>query len=109
MVVALGAQAAGQVGDLEIGLFEGLKLGQLAADVHVDADDLQAGQAGGLGIDLGRAGDRDAELVFLLAGGDLLMGPGVDVGVDADGDRGGHAQRGGDFGQGAQFGFAIRR
>ena len=77
--------------------------------MDVDADDLQAGQAGGLGIDLGGAGDGDAELVFLLARRDLFMRLGVHVRVDADGDRGGHAKAGGHLGQGPQFGFAIPR
>ena len=103
----LGPQAMREVGHLEIGLLEGFQLGQLAADMDVDAHHLDPRQGCGFGIDLGRAGDGDAELVVLLAGGDLFMGAGVHIRIDADGDRRGHAQRHGHLGQGAQFGFAF--
>ena len=40
------------------------KIGELAADMDVDADDLDARQCRRLGIDRAGAADRDAELVF---------------------------------------------
>ena len=43
---------SGEVGDLEVGLLERGEVGELAADVDVDAHDLDAGKARGLGIDL---------------------------------------------------------
>jgi len=103
----LGPQAAGQVGDFGIGFLEGFQFGQLAADVDVDPHDLQAGQTRGFGVDFAGAGNRDAELVFLLAGGDLFMRPGVHVRVDSDGDRGGHAKADRNLGQRPHFGFGF--
>ena len=61
----------------------GFESGDLAADMHVDAGDQDARQLGGAGIDGAGLGDRNAELVLGLAGGDLLVGLGVDVGIDA--------------------------
>ena len=65
---------------------EGLQLGDLAADMHVDAGHLNAGQGRGIGIDSAGALIGDAELVFLLAGRNLGVGLGVDIRVDAEGD-----------------------
>ena len=65
----------------------GVEIGDLAADMHVDADDFEARKLGGQRIDFARAADRDAELVLGLAGRDLGVGLGVDIGVDA------HARR----------------
>ena len=59
------------------------EIGDLAADMHVDAGDLDARQLGGARIDLARTRDRDAELVLGLAGGDLGVRAGIDVGIDA--------------------------
>ena len=66
---------------------ERLKIGDLAADMNVDADDLDALQAGRLRVGLARAAPGNAELGFRRAGGDLGVGPGIDIGIDADGDR----------------------
>ena len=46
------------------GVVERLQLGDLAADMHVDAGDRHAGELGRAGIDLARAADRNAELVL---------------------------------------------
>jgi hypothetical protein len=46
-IMAIGAQGAGQIGHLGIGLPVGFQIGQLAADMHVDAHDLDPGQPGG--------------------------------------------------------------
>ena len=46
------------------GVVERRQLGDLAADVHVDADDAQARQLRGLRVNLARAADRNAELVL---------------------------------------------
>ena len=54
-------------------------------------------EARGFGIDLGGAGDRDAELVFRLAGGNLFMGLGVDIRVDPHRHRGSDTHGRGDF------------
>ena len=37
--VAVGAQAAHELGEQREGVVEGLQVGDLAADMHVDADD----------------------------------------------------------------------
>ena len=57
----------------------GRGLGDLRADVAVDADHLQARQRGGALVGAQRALVRDAELVALQAGGDVGMRLGVDV------------------------------
>ena len=55
--------------------------------MHVDAGDRDAGQGRSARVDVPGAADRDAELVFGLAGGDLGVGFCVDVRVHADRDR----------------------
>ena len=79
--VAVGAQVAHQFGEQREGRVERREIGELRADVHVDAGDLQPRQAGGAGVDLARQRQRHAEFVFLLAGGDLRVGFRVDVRV----------------------------
>ncbi len=69
------------------GIVEGLQLGDLAADMHVDAGDFDTGQLGGMRIDGASAFPGNAELVFLLAGRDLRMRLRIDVRIDAEGDR----------------------
>ena len=86
MVWPSARSVAHEIGEQREGIAERLELGDLAADMHVDAGDLDARQLGGAGIDLARAADRDAELVLGLAGGDLVVGLGVDVGIDAQRD-----------------------
>ena len=58
-------------------------LGDLRADVAVDAVDLQVGQGGRLTIGCQRLTVRDAELVFLQPGGNVGVRGGVHVRVDA--------------------------
>ena len=72
--VAVGAQRAHEIGQQREGVVERLELGDLAADMHVDAGDLEARQLRRLRIDLARAADRNAELVLGLAGRDLVRG-----------------------------------
>ncbi|CRR62867.1 hypothetical protein PAERUG_E16_London_17_VIM_2_04_14_06145 [Pseudomonas aeruginosa] len=50
------------------GVEEGLQLGQLRADVAVDADHLQVVKLGGAGVDRLGLVDGDAELVLFQAG-----------------------------------------
>jgi|GEM_PF-6075133 len=75
---------------------EGRQGGQLRADMAVDADHFEVAQFVGARIHRFGIGDGDAELVFLEAGGDVRMGAGVHVRVDAQRHRGDHAQLGGD-------------
>ena len=85
--VAVGTQRADEFGQQREGVVERLQIGDLAADMHVDAGDLMPGSFGRMRIDLARAADRNAELVLGLAGRDLRVGPGVDVRIDAQRDR----------------------
>ncbi len=68
------------------GIFEGRQLGELAADVAVDAQYLDVWQLGGALIECRCLGDIHAELVVLQAGGDVGVGLGVHIRVHADGD-----------------------
>ena len=108
-VMAFGAQPLRQLGDLEIGLLERLQLGQLAADMHIDANDIDPGQAGGFGIDFRGAADRDAELVFFPPRGDFFMRARINIRVHPQRNRRGHPKTDTDLGQGAQFrlGFDV--
>ena len=103
--VAVGAQGAHELGQQREGVVERLQLGDLAADMHVDAGDLHARQLRRTGVDVARAADRNAELVLGLAGRDLGVGLRIDVGIDADRDVGDAALAGGDRGQ--QFELAL--
>ena len=82
--VSVGAKFAHEIRQQREGIGKGRKLGDLAADMHVDAGNMQARQLRGMAIDLTRAADRDAELVFGFAGRDLGMGPGIDIRIDPD-------------------------
>ena len=53
--VAVGAQVAHEFGQQREGVVERLQLGDLAADMHVDAGDLHARQLRRAGIDVARA------------------------------------------------------
>ena len=97
--MAVGAQRAHEIGQQRKGVVERLQVGDLAADMHVDAGDLQPWQLGCAGIHLARAADRDAELVLGLAGRDLGVGLRVDVGIDAHRDVGDAPLAAGDRGQ----------
>ena len=106
-VMAVGAQRAHEVGEQREGVVERLQIGDLAADVHVDAGDAHALQLAGMRIDVARAADRDAELVLRLAGRDLGVGPGVDVGIDAHRDADGAPLRRRDLRQQLELGLGF--
>jgi len=98
-IVARGAQVRDQRAEFLEGGGERGEVGQLAADMDGDALYLEARQRAGAGIGPGRAGERHAELVVGGAGRDLGMGAGLDVRIDAEGDRRVFAQRGRDRGE----------
>ena len=89
--MTVGAQLAHEIGEQREGVAERIELGDLAADMHVDAGDAHAFELGGAGIDLARAADRNAEFVLGLSGRDLGVRLRIDVGIDADRDIGGAA------------------
>ncbi len=62
------------------------ELGDLRADVHVDACDLQRVAARGQPIQLSCGAKRHTELVVLQSGRDVGMGLRINIGVDPDGD-----------------------
>ena len=84
--VAVGAQRLHEFRQHAERGFHPAQIGDLAADMHVDAGHLDPGQLCRAGIDRARAGERNAELVLGFAGGDLGMGAGIDVGIDPNRD-----------------------
>ena len=101
------ARSMRQLAHQREGVAEGREVGDLAADVHVDAGDGDAGQLGGLGVEARGVLEGHAELVLGLAGRDLGVRLGVDVGVDAEGDRGGAAEARRDLAQGLELGLGL--
>ena len=75
--------------------------------MHVDAGNAHAFELGGAGVNLARAADGNAEFVLRLAGRDLGVGPGVDIGIDADRDFDGTAFARGDFREEFELGFGF--
>ena len=90
------------------GIAEGAEVGDLAADMHVHAARVDAGQRAGKAIERKRLGEGDAEFVLGLAGRDLVMGLGVDIGVDAKRDAGGEPERRRDLAQAREAPAPIR-
>lgn len=86
----------------------GLHLRELGANVHLDAARLQVGH-GGMdgGVELFNAVDVHAELVLVGAGGDVLVGVGIHMGIDAHGHGGHLAHLAGDTVDGAQLLLAL--
>ena len=63
-----------------------LHLGDLGTDVEMQSAQVDVWQGQGVSDDLVQGLDADAEFVVGSAGGDVLVGVGVDVGVDPEGD-----------------------
>ena len=108
-VVAVVRKLLEKAGEDREGGVEGGEIGDLRADVHVDAGDLEAGQGGRLAVDGAGARDRDAELGLGLACGDLCVGQRIDVRVDPQANRGDPAALGGDGGRSSPARARIRR
>src|SRR5262249_56372485 len=87
--VAVSPQHAHKFGQQGKRVSERVKLCDLAPDVHVYADDLDALEFSRVGVDLARAADRYTKLVLGFAGCDLVMGLRVDIGIDANRHIGG--------------------
>jgi hypothetical protein len=85
----------------------GGQVGDLAADVAGHADRIEIGVVAGVGVEARGLGERDAELVLGLAGGDLGVTAGRDVRIDPEGHLGLHAQFGGDLGDQVQLGLGL--
>jgi len=80
---------------------------QLAADVAVDADNIEIGHPRGALVLLHGAFDVDAELCLLKAGGDVWVGLRVHVRIHPDGDSGLFPQTAGDKVDAVQFIFRF--
>ncbi len=90
--VAIGAQRADQFAHECEGAPEWIEIGNLAADMHVDAGGIDPRQLGGPGIEAGRISERHAELRFGLTRRDLSVGLGIDIRIDTKRDLGGSAE-----------------
>ena len=67
-------------------------VGDLRADMKVDSLQLEVGELLHLRHHFSQLGIVNAELVLLPPGGDVLVGVGINIGIDAQGDRGGSAR-----------------
>jgi hypothetical protein len=106
---ALLVQPVGQGQHPIQGIEEGRKVGQLRADMAIDADHAQLRHGRRASIDGLRVMDVDAELVLAQAGGDVRMRASVHVGIHAQRDRRLQAQLGGHRGDAIElwFGFDV--
>ena len=104
---ALALERLGQVEHTVERSQVGRHLGDLRADVAVDADDVNAGQAGSVAVGGERPLIGNAELAVFEAGRDVGVGLGVDVGIHAQADRRTPAQGQGHFGEQVEFGLAF--
>ncbi len=106
-IVAVGAQRPHEFGQNPERGFHLGQISDLAADMHVGAGHFDSGQLRRAGIDRAGARDRNAELVFGLAGGDLGMGAGVDIGIDAQRNPRGLAGLDGELRQQFELGLGL--
>ena len=106
-VVAVFAEVGDEAGDAGEGGGEGIDLADLRADVDADAGGVKPFGFCCLAVDGAGGFDVDAELVFAEAGGDVGMGLGEDVGVDAEGEAGALAEGFGTGGEEVEFGLGL--
>ena len=102
------AQRVDQRADLHEGGLQRGEIGQLAADMDGDALHVETGEIARSGVAFQRAIIGNAELVFRLARRNLGMGAGVDIRVDAIGDRRALAHGDGDLREHFRFRFAFQ-
>ena len=102
-----GAQVCNELADAAVSGFQRIKIKELAANVERDALHGQAGKSGQPVKDAGCQINGDAELVFLLAGRDLGVGSGINIGVHAQGGDGCLAIGGGDLSEDNAFFFQL--
>ncbi len=107
IVAAGAAQRADQLAQQREGVLERRQIGDLAADMHMHAVGHDPRQRGGLAVERGGLLERHAEFVLGAAGGDLVMGLGVDIRVHAHGDAGLAPLGFGHFAQGAKLGLQF--
>ena len=90
-IEALAAQIGDQFVQQRERIAERREVGDLAADMHMHAGDLDAGQRARQRVEGRGLRERHAEFVLGLSRRDLVVGVGVDIGVDAEGDARGRA------------------
>ena len=104
---AVLAELLDESGDALERCAEGVYGANLRADVDADAGRLEPFRAGCLAVDCAGAVDVDAELVRAEAGGDVGMGFGEDVRVDAEGEAGAAAHVRGTACEQVELGFGL--
>jgi len=80
---AAGSKAIDQIQHFDRRFAIGRELGDLRADVDVDAPDGDVRKGRGTTVERPRVVERDAEFAFLEARGDVRVSPGIDVRIDA--------------------------
>ena len=106
-VVAITAQIGDEGGDTSERGGEGVDFADLRADVDGDAGGVEPLGFFCCAVDGAGGFDVDAELVFAEAGGDVGVGFGEDVGVDAEGEAGALVECFGARGEEMEFGFGL--
>ena len=106
-VVAVLAEVGDQAGDASQSSGEGIDFADLGADVDGDAGGVEPFGLCGLAVDGAGGLDVDTELVFAEAGGDVRVGFGEDVGVDAEGEAGDFVEGFGAGGEEVEFGLGF--
>ena len=105
--MAVFAEVGDEAGDAGEGGGEGIDFADLGADVDGDAGGVEPLGFCGFAVDGAGGFDVDAELVLAEAGGDVGVGFGEDVGVDAEGEAGDLAEGFGAGGEEVEFGFGF--
>ncbi len=105
--MAVFAQVGDEAGDSGESGGEGIDFADLRADVDGDAGGVEPLRFCGAAVDGAGGFDVDAELVFAEAGGDVWVGLGEDVGVDAKGEAGDFAEGFGAGGEEVELGFGF--
>ncbi len=106
-VVAVFAEVGDEAGDAGEGGGEGIDFADLRADVDGDAGGVEPLRFFCFAVDGAGGVDVDAELVLAEAGGDVGVGFGEDVGVDAEGEAGDFVAGFGAGGEEMEFGFGL--
>ncbi len=106
-VVAVFAEVGDEAGDAGEGGGEGINFADLGADVDGDAGGVEPPRFFCLAVDGAGGVDVDAELVLAETGGDVGVGFGEDVGVDAEGEAGDFVASFGAGGEEMELGFGL--
>ena len=103
----LGVDLLHEISELLGRLGKGGGFEDLRTNVGLNATDFQMRQRRGDFVDLWRAVETDAELVFAFAGGDELVRLGIDIRIHPNGDWRLHTERTSDFVDALEFALAL--